>query len=279
MTTLLANGLFAGHPLDAGVCGGLGDGRAMRALEHCDLILAVGAELNQWTTHFGEVLAKRQLIQIDTNSAAFGVYHRPDVALLGDATATVEAITEHIRDSPGTARKPNAELMTSLDRSQPLDSTPYMDTDHSMDPRHVLIELDRLLPDDRRVVIGGGHAAQVACQTLHAFSPQDWTCTSIDFGALGQGLSVAIGTCFSRPDQRVTHVTADGDFMMGLAEFDTAARYSLPLTVIVLNDQSMGQERHNLVRKGIPRISLLSLGRLEQLDTALILQNNSIYFR
>jgi thiamine pyrophosphate-dependent acetolactate synthase large subunit-like protein len=252
MTTLLANGLFAGHPLDAGVCGGLGDGRAMRALEHCDLVLAVGAELNQWTTHFDEVLAERQLVHIDTDPAAFGVHHRPDVALLGDAAATVEAITEHVRTSQGAPRKPNAELMSGLDLSQPLDSTPYMDTDHSIDPRHVLSELDRLLPANRRVVIGGGHVAQVACQTLHAFSPRNWTCTSIDFGALGQGLSVAIGACFARPDERVTHVTADGDFMMGLAEFDTAARYSLPLTIVVLNDQSMGQERHNLVRKGIP---------------------------
>ena len=252
MTTLLANGLFAGHPLDAGVCGGLGDGRAMRALEHCDLVLAVGAELNQWTTHFGEALAERQLVHIDTDPAAFGVHHRPDVALLGDAAATVEAITEHVRTSQGAHRKPNAELMSSLDLSQPLDSTPYMDTDHSIDPRHVLSELDRLLPANRRVVIGGGHVAQVACQTLHAFSPRNWTCTSIDFGALGQGLSVAIGACFARPDERVTHVTGDGDFMMGLAEFDTAARYSLPLTIVVLNDQSMGQERHNLVRKGIP---------------------------
>jgi acetolactate synthase I/II/III large subunit len=252
MTTLLANGLFAGHPLDAGVCGGLGDGRAMRALEHCDLVLAVGAELNQWTTHFGEALAERQLIHIDTDPAAFGVHRRPDVALLGDATATVEAITEHVRALPGVPRRPDAEQMSSLDRSQPLDSTPYLDTDHSIDPRHVLSELDRLLPADRLVVVGGGHVAQVACQTLHASSPRDWTCTSIDFGALGQGLSVAIGACFARPDERVTHVTADGDFMMGLAEFDTATRYSLPLTIFVLNDQSMGQERHNLVRKGIP---------------------------
>jgi thiamine pyrophosphate-dependent acetolactate synthase large subunit-like protein len=252
MTTLLANGLFAGHPLDAGVCGGLGDGRAMRALEHCDLVLAVGAELNQWTTHFGEVLTDRQLIHIDTEPAAFGVYHRPDVALVGDATATVEAITEQVGALSDIHRKPDAELMSCLDRSEPLDSTSYMDTDHSIDPRHVLGELDRLLPANRRVVIGGGHAAQVACQTLQAFSPRDWTCTSIDFGALGQGLSVAIGACFARPGERVTHVTADGDLMMGLAEFDTAARYSLPLTIVVLNDQSMGQERHNLVRKGIP---------------------------
>jgi thiamine pyrophosphate-dependent acetolactate synthase large subunit-like protein len=252
MTTLLANGLFAGHALDAGVCGGLGDGRSMRALEHCDLVLAVGAELNQWTTHFGEVLTDRRLVQIDSDPAAFGVHHRPDVALLGDATATVEAIAEHIRESQAAPRESDAGLISSLDRSRPLDDTPYMDTDHSIDPRHVLSELDRLLPADRRVVIGGGHVAQVACQTLHAFAPRDWTCTSIDFGALGQGLSVAIGACFARPGERVTHVTADGDFMMGLAEFDTAARYSLPLTIVVLNDQSMGQERHNLVRKELP---------------------------
>jgi len=47
-------------------------------------------------------------------------------------------------------------------------------------------------------------------------------------------------------------VTGDGDFMMGIAELDTAIRYSLPLTILVLNDQGMGQERHNLSRDGLP---------------------------
>ncbi len=40
--------------------------------------------------------------------------------------------------------------------------------------------------------------------------------------------------------------------MMGVAELDTARRYSLPLTVVVLNDHSMGEERHNLDHKGLP---------------------------
>jgi acetolactate synthase I/II/III large subunit len=38
---------------------------------------------------------------------------------------------------------------------------------------------------------------------------------------------------------------------MGLSELDTAVRYALPLTVFVLNDQAMGQERHNLVAAGL----------------------------
>jgi thiamine pyrophosphate-dependent acetolactate synthase large subunit-like protein len=142
--------------------------------------------------------------------------------------------------------------MSILECLGPLDSSPYLDTEFSVDPRHALADIDRLLPAHRKVVIDGGHAAQVACQSLRASSPRDWTCTSIDFGAIGQGLSVAIGGCFARPGERITHVTADGALMMGLAEFDTAVRYSLPLTVVVLNDQSMGQERHNLIRKGIP---------------------------
>lgn len=63
---------------------------------------------------------------------------------------------------------------------------------------------------------------------------------------------MAIGACFARPGERVVHVTGDGDFMMGIAELDTAIRYALPLTILVLNDQAMGQERHNLARDRLP---------------------------
>ncbi len=142
---------------------------------------------------------------------------------------------------------------TTIAGARRRDPSPYLDTDTAIDPRHVLDVLDGLLPgSDRRLVIGGGHSAQVACFTIGAISPADWSCTSTDLGAIGQGLSVAIGACFARPGRRVVHVTGDGDFMMGIAELDTAIRYSLPLTILVLNDQAMGQERHNLSRGRLP---------------------------
>lgn len=162
MTTLLANGLFAGHRLNAGVCGGFGDGRALRAVEHRDVVVAVGAELNQWTTHFGQALNGRGLVQVDIDTAAFGRFHRPDVALLGDATATVRALTDRIRAYQESSREPSAELTSILEHLAPLDNSPYLDTDGSVDPRHALADIDRLLPPDRKVVIDGGHAAMVA---------------------------------------------------------------------------------------------------------------------
>jgi acetolactate synthase I/II/III large subunit len=251
-TTLLAKGLFRGHSLDVGVCGGLGDGRALRALEHCDVVLAVGAGLNLWTTHFGSALDGRTVIQVDADLSAFGAWRPVDVALHGDASATVSALTALIRQARPDPAPLSGQLRAVLVDDSPADPSPYLDTDHGLDPRHTLAELDRLLPARRNIVIGGGHSGQVACQVLPASGPADWTCTSVDFGALGQALPVALGGCFARPGERVHLVTADGELMMSLAEFDTAIRYRLPLTVIVLNDQAFGQERHNLVRKSQP---------------------------
>jgi acetolactate synthase-1/2/3 large subunit len=251
-TTLLANGLFSGHRLNAGVSGGLGDGRALRAFEQADVIVAVGASLNQWTTHFGTATAGRRLIQIDTNPDAFTAHNGTHLALQGDASATTLALTKRIRERRTAPREPQRALLSILDDPTPRDPSPYLDTDNSIDPRHFLAELDRALPAQRSIVIGGGHAAQVACFTLRASAPEDWTCTSVDFGAIGQGLSVAIGACFARPGQRITHVTADAELMMGLSELDTAVRYGLPLTIFVLNDQAVGQERHNLAATGLP---------------------------
>jgi acetolactate synthase-1/2/3 large subunit len=86
---------------------------------------------------------------------------------------------------------------------------------------------------------------------LKVRSPENWNYT-IDFGALGQGLATAIGAAFARPGRRVYHLTADGEFMMSLSDFHTAVRYSLPMTVIILNDQGFGQERHDLEHKNLP---------------------------
>ena len=71
-----------------------------------------------------------------------------------------------------------------------------------------------------------------------------------DFGRLVKGYPSPSEPVSLAP-VRVTHVTADAAFMMNVADFYTAVAFKLPLTVVVLNDQAVGQEKHDLVRKQI----------------------------
>jgi thiamine pyrophosphate-dependent acetolactate synthase large subunit-like protein len=254
-TTLLAKGFCSDSPLWTGMSGGLGERIALDILAECDCLLVIGASLNQWTTHHGALLANKRIIQIDTRQEAFGLYHRVDLALQGDAGATTEALLTATLQRAVPQRTGENTLIVRIKQALETFREPLAyetGADGTVDPRQALRELDRLLPSDRTLVVAGGHAAMLACQYLTVASPDNWTCTSTDFGALGQGLATSIGAAFARPGKRITHVTADGDFMMNLADFDTAVRYQLPLTIIILNDQGFGQERHDLAHKGLP---------------------------
>ena len=58
----------------------------------------------------------------------------------------------------------------------------------------------------------------VTSQALSSPSADNWS-LGLDFGSVGQGLSIALGACFARRGKRVTHVTADAAFMMNVADF------------------------------------------------------------
>jgi acetolactate synthase-1/2/3 large subunit len=246
VTTLRAAGLFAGHAREAGVAGGMGDGRARRLLETADVVLAVGTSLHPLSvSSLGACRNSPVLVRIDTAPPLGELECGADLRV--DARVGAERLLQGLSaaDSISSASSwhsegPDSWTWQNRDRH----------TDTGVHPLDVLDEVRSLLPEQRLLVIGGGHASLSACQMLPASGPKDFTCVSTDFGAIGQALPVAIGACFARHGQRVFNVTADGELMMSLAEFHTAVRYQLPLTIIVLNDHGFGQERHNLTRAG-----------------------------
>jgi thiamine pyrophosphate-dependent acetolactate synthase large subunit-like protein len=253
-TTLQAKGFCSEHPLWVGVSGGLGEGVALPVLADCDMLLVVGASLNQWTTHHGDLVHGKSVVQIDSELESFGAFTPSGIMLCGDARETVKALLDRLRGSELPERSSTVSLQSRIEAGWKKYRAPiaYLAAaDNSIDPRQAVREFDQLLPDKRLVVVAGAHAGYLVCQLLRVSSPHDWNYT-IDFGALGQGLATAIGASFARPGERVYHLTCDGEFMMNLADFHTAVLYRLPLTIVVLNDQGFGQERHDLEHKDLP---------------------------
>ena len=245
-TSLYAAGFCAQYPLYLGISGGLGSKLTVDTLAESDVMVVIGASLNEWTTDFRKILGNRKkIIQIDVRPEAFGWFARVDVGLEGDAKPAVASLLERLNG--GKPRQPAAAIAQKIKGRKP-EPVNYEDG-ATIDPRRAARYIEDKLPkDDRILVCDGGHAAMVYAETFSIPRAENWA-AALDFGAVGQGLGIAIGACFARPGKRVTHMTADFAFMMALADFHTAVRDNLPLTVFVFNDNAIGQEKHDLVHK------------------------------
>jgi acetolactate synthase-1/2/3 large subunit len=250
-TTLLAAGFCAQYPLYLGISGGLGSDLTVDTLAESDVMIVVGASLNEWTTHFGKILENgKKIIQIDDREDAFGWFARIAVGMEADAKVAVAALLDRLKEGGKPNRKPDAETAQKIKQWKP--TAVNYDDGKSVDPRRAAAYLENKLPKrDRILVFDGGHCAMVTCQAMSCPSADNWS-IGLDFGAIGQGLAIALGACFARPGKRVTHLTGDASFMMNVADFHTAVNHKLPLTVFVFNDNAVGQERHDLVHKRFP---------------------------
>lgn len=240
VTTLGGRGLLARHPAHAGLIGGLGHPRAERALAGADCVLAVGASLNPWSTKGGSLLAGKRLLRLDADARALTTPLAPELALLGDAAATLAALLARL--GPGSA---------PIELPAPDAPEPLRDVPEGVDPLRALAAIEAALPEDRTIVIDGGHFFTFACAALSASAPERFVLPS-DFATVGQGLAAAIGASVASPDERTMLIAGDGGLLMSVAELDTAVRNALPLDVLVLNDGAYGQEVHSLAAKGKP---------------------------
>lgn len=246
-TTLMAKGACRQHPLYAGVSGGLGDPAVRAIVERADVLLVVGASLNQWTTYHGSGIVDTTTIHIDHRPEAFHAQNRATWPVQGDARTVVQALVE-ILDDQGHPHRGACDALPSPGVS--LDEADFVDGE-SCDPRRVIKAVSDNLRTTDIVVVDGGHVNHLACQGLDVSNAESWHWSNA-FGAIGQGLAMAIGAAFSAREGRVIHVTGDASFLMNIADLDTAVRHNVPLTVIVLNDEAVGQERHDLRHKGLP---------------------------
>lgn len=88
-----------------------------------------------------------------------------------------------------------------------------------------------------------------ACRNLNVRDPRSFVLT-VDFGALGLGVAMAVGAAIARPDRRTVLAAGDGGFLMGIHELETAVRLRLPIVFLITNDRAYGAEVFQLDAKG-----------------------------
>lgn len=248
-TTLQARGYFDDHPFSLGFVGGFGSNIANEHLHESDFVLAVGCSLNPYTTDSGDLIEEgTKVVHVDTDANAIGRYESVHLGVQGDARLTIDALTTKLEELKIDR---SGEFWTDQLRNRIAD-TPMLDEgdfpkqEGRIDPRDLVRGLDRILPDNRMVVSDGGHFSRWVLDGISTPEPSDllWT---LDFAAIGQGLSHGIGAALNSGDRNPVTVCGDAGFMMSIQEVETAVRHEVPMTIVVMNDSALGTEYHSLL--------------------------------
>jgi thiamine pyrophosphate-dependent acetolactate synthase large subunit-like protein len=248
-TTLLGTGYFADDPCNLGIYGTLSHPVAQEVIASADCVVTFGASLNYFTTDRGTLLRGKRIVQCDLDPARVGSTIPIDAGIVGDAAKVAETITSWLGKAdhtPSSFRSP--ELADRLARFDPAEAFEDRSVDGAIDPRTFTVLLDRVLPVDRTLVVDAGRFMLNAL-TLSVPDPLSLI-TTHGFGAIGLGMSNAIGAGVARRDRPTVLAIGDGGFMMGgMVEFHTAVEHNVDLIVVLYNDGSYGAEHIQLYRK------------------------------
>ena len=245
-TSLLGKGLFDHHPYSIGTAGQFATDPARKLYAECDLVIGVGAALGHYTTEGGYLYPNAKVIHVDINPRGlFQGLRVADLYIKADAKLAAEALVAKLRErkiSGKGVRTPELakEMAAALARPDPKQFPP---TPNTIDPREVTLELDRVIPKDWDVLVGSAHFFSIALTHLRGRAPERYHVIN-DFGAIGSGLTAAIGLAAARNDGKVVLIDGDGSLLMQIQELDTAMRHKVRLLVITFNDGGYASEAH-----------------------------------
>lgn len=231
----------ADHPLAIGIPGLYARGSANETLLEADVVFYVGSQTGSQLTLTWQVPPRdTRIIHLDAEPKELGRHYPDTLPVLADARLGLQAILrelgDHEADRTFAWRRRAAELAgrwrTSVADRERSDAVPLR-------PERLAADLGGLLPDDALVVSDTGHAGMWTAAHLDLRAGQGFLRAA---GSLGWALPAGIGAQVARPDRRVFVFTGDGGLYYHLAELETAARWRIPLVVIVNDNQSLNQE-------------------------------------
>ncbi|HYQ09351.1 MAG TPA: thiamine pyrophosphate-binding protein [Xanthobacteraceae bacterium] len=252
-TSVCGHGLFAGNPWSVGISGGFSSPIADTLIAESDCIIAFGASLTQWTTKKGKLIAPGAVVaQVDVEAGKLGYQIPIEIAVLGDAKATTEALLAEL-DRRGSKSRPGRRDETMRERIRAGDNHHYPHPDESshdfIDPRTLSKAVDAILPADRVVASDSGHFCGWVPRYLRVPNARA-SCLSHSFQSVGLGLPSVIGLAIANPGKLAVLGTGDGGLLMSMADLETAVRLKLRLCILVYNDSSYAAEVHYFRRQG-----------------------------
>ena len=246
-TTINGKGAFPeGHPLSIGVTGARGGTTfSNKVINEADAIFYVGCSTDSagtdgWKTPSLDTQAK--IIHLDVSEAEVGNSYPIEVALIGDAAATLRVMVEVAEKQEKKVRKlPRIKaIQKERDEHDAYVAGLMTSNEIPIHPLRFVKELGDALPKDYAIVNDVGVAAIYTSTFLKQGEAGRRMLYNYAMGSLGYAIPASIGARYARPNSIVVTLVGDGSFGFTAGELETVARVGGPNHLILFNNQSFG---------------------------------------
>jgi acetolactate synthase-1/2/3 large subunit len=224
----------ASYEYNLGMSGMHGRYASIVAKSEADLIIALGVRFSDRATgNSSDYAADTAVLHIDIDAAEIGKNIRPTVSLCGDLKEILPVLIDKVKPQSNNKWLERINQLKAKDNPQ---------TNDEFTPRNIIHNVSKHYDDETVVATDVGQHQMWVAQ-YYKFEKPRKLITSGGLGAMGYGLGAAIGASLARERKRTVLFTGDGSFGMNLTEMATAVTEKLPITIIVLNNNSLGMVR------------------------------------
>ena len=239
-------------PYTTGGIGLLGTAPSQDAMEECDTFIMLGSSYP-----YMEFLPKpgqAKCVQVDIDASRIGLRHPVDVGLVGDCTALLRALL------PLLTRKEDQSFLQKA-RERMKEWNRLMDeratrTDMPMKPQVVPHLLNKFLADDAIVVSDCGTVTTWAARYVEMRGTMQFSVSGL-LATMACGLPYSVGAAVGHPGRQVVALVGDGGFTMLMGEMATLVKYKLPVKVIIVKNNTLGQIKwEQMAQEGNPEFGV-----------------------
>jgi pyruvate dehydrogenase (quinone) len=235
-------------PYTTGGIGLLGTAPSQDALQECDRLIIIGSSFPY--IEFYPKPGQAKIVQIDIDTARIGLRAPVDVGLVGSSGDVLRALLPLIgrkddRRFLEAAQQRMQHWNALMEERGTRDDTP-------MKPQVVTYTLNKLLDDDAIVTADSGTIATWVARYIQIRGRMQFSLSG-NLATMANGLPYSIGAAVANPGRQVVAIVGDGGFTMLMGEVATLVKYNLPVKVIIVKNNVLGQIKwEQIVFEGNP---------------------------
>jgi acetolactate synthase-1/2/3 large subunit len=228
-----------------GMLGMHGTYEANMAMQHCDVLIAIGARFDDRVIgnpkHFGSV--PRKIIHIDIDPSSISKRVKVDIPIVGNVK---DVLIEVLSQIDASETKPNAKALDAwwkqITEWRSRECLKYPTSTEVIKPQAVVQKLWEITKGDAFITSDVGQHQMWAAQYYGFDKPRRWI-NSGGLGTMGVGLPYAMGVQMANPGAEVACVTGEASIQMCIQELATCKQYHLTPKIILLNNRYLGMVR------------------------------------